>query len=55
MHDINFFTYGICKNSFGPWALDCGPNTPVTKNYAFGQTSLNNPIKGILTPSAIVN
>lgn len=44
----------MSKNSLGPWAFDSGPRTPVTMNWAFGQSPLKYPIKGIEPPSAIV-
>lgn len=42
---------GKCKNSFGPWAFEFGPKTPVTMNYAVGYYSFNVFIKGIEPPS----
>eukprot|EP00001_Collodictyon_triciliatum_P069195 12277_1 len=38
-------------NSFGPWALECGPKTPVMTNCAAGNILPSMPMKGILPPS----
>ena len=37
---INFLVNGICKNSFGPWAFENGPNTPVTMNCDLGNYNI---------------
>src|SRR5690348_1782973 len=42
---------GICRNSFGPCALECGPSTPVIRNCAFGNFSPSMPMNGMLPPS----
>src|SRR6185437_2553087 len=42
---------GMCRNSFGPCALECGPSTPVIKNCACGNFSPSIPMKGMLPPS----
>jgi len=52
MHPIKLFVIGICKNSFGPWALVSGPRIPVITNYDFGNKSPNNFINGIEPPIA---
>ena len=33
---VSFRANGMCRNSFGPWALDFGPSTPVIMNCASG-------------------
>ena len=48
---VSFFAYGICKNSFGPCALDPGPRTPVITNCALGNCSPNIAINVIVPPS----
>ena len=35
----------------GPWALELGPKTPVTINWAFGQNAASKPKNGIEPPS----
>ena len=42
---------GMCRNSFGPWALECGPSTPVIMNCACGNFSPSMPMNGIEPPS----
>jgi len=42
---------GICRNSLGPWALDCGPKTPVIKNCASGNCSPSIAMNGMVPPS----
>jgi len=44
---------GMCRNSLGPCALECGPNTPVTTNYAFGKRLPSIAMNGIEPPSPI--
>src|SRR5690606_42071564 len=44
---------GICRNSFGPWALECGPSTPVIMNCAPGNFSPSMPMNGIEPPSPV--
>ena len=38
-------------NSFGPWALEPGPITPVTRNWASGNRSPSMLMNGIDPPS----
>ena len=42
---------GMCRNSFGPCALECGPSTPVMRNCASGNFSPSMPMNGIVPPS----
>src|SRR5690348_17539208 len=42
---------GMCRNSFGPCAFECGPRTPVIRNCAFGNFSPSMPMNGMLPPS----
>src|SRR5690348_8308249 len=46
-----FLPVGMCRNSFGPCALECGPSTPVMRNCAFGNFSPSMPMNGMLPPS----
>ena len=41
----------MCRNSFGPCALECGPSTPVIMNCAPGNFSPSMPMNGIVPPS----
>src|SRR5471032_1772687 len=51
IHADTFLAMGICRNSLGPWALECGPNTPVTTNWVLGNFAPSMAIKGIEPPS----
>jgi len=42
---------GMCRNSFGPCAFECGPSTPVIMNCAPGNFSPSIPMNGIVPPS----
>jgi hypothetical protein len=44
---------GMCRNSLGPCALECGPKTPVTTNCACGKRSPSIAMNGIEPPSPI--
>ena len=44
---------GMCRNSFGPCAFECGPRTPVTTNCACGNFSPSIAMNGMLPPSPI--
>src|SRR5690348_958484 len=46
-----FLAVGMCKNSLGPWALECGPSTPVTTNCVLGNFLPNIAINGMEPPS----
>src|ERR1700728_2556248 len=46
-----FLPVGMCKNSLGPWALECGPSTPVTTNCVLGNFLPSIAMKGIEPPS----
>src|SRR5580704_6987546 len=50
-HAVSFFAYGTCRNSFGPWAFECGPRTPVMRNCASGKCLPSMAMKGIVPPS----
>ena len=41
------------SEGLGPWALECGPSTPVITNWALGNFSPSMPMKGIEPPSPI--
>ena len=51
MQAVSFLPVGMCRNSFGPWALEPGPSTPVIRNWAFGKRAPSMPMKGIEPPS----
>src|ERR1700761_4402908 len=53
MQADSFLANAICRNSFGPWALECGPNTPVTTNWVLGNFAPSMAMKGIEPPSPI--
>src|ERR1700742_1276460 len=46
-----FLAVGMCRNSLGPWALECGPSTPVTTNWVLGNFLPNMAMKGMEPPS----
>src|SRR6185503_799871 len=48
---LTFLAVGMCRNSLGPCALECGPRTPVTTNWVFGYFSPSIAMKGIEPPS----
>src|SRR6201986_1171790 len=48
-----FLAVGIWRNSLGPWALECGPSTPVTTNWVLGNFAPSMPMNGIEPPSPI--
>src|SRR5881227_3030260 len=48
---VNFFAYGTCRNSLGPWAFDLGPSTPVTSICACGNLTPSIPMNGMVPPS----
>ncbi len=52
-HAVSFFAYGMCRNSLGPCALECGPSTPVMRNCAPGKCLPSIAMKGIVPPSPI--
>src|SRR5512135_3367710 len=53
MQALTFFAVGMCRNSLGPCALECGPSTPVTTNCAAGNFSPSIAMNGMLPPSPI--
>src|SRR5262249_13573280 len=46
----SFLPAGICRNSLGPCAFECGPRTPVIRNWACGNRSPSMLINGIVPP-----
>src|SRR3546814_10174910 len=44
---VTFLPIGMCRNSLGPCALECGPSTPVIMNCAPGNFSPSMPMNGI--------
>src|SRR6185437_722159 len=48
---LTFLAVGMCRNSLGPWALECGPRTPVTTNWVRGNFAPSMAMKGIEPPS----
>lgn len=53
--DINFLTYGISSDSFGPCAFEFGPKRPVIINCPFGHVVLRRCMNGIDIPSLTAN
>lgn len=51
MQADSFLAKGMCRNSLGPWALECGPSNPVTTNCVPGNFSPSMAMKGIEPPS----
>src|SRR5471032_985757 len=51
IHADTFLAMGIWRNSLGPWALECGPNTPVTTNWVLGNFAPSMAMKGMEPPS----
>src|SRR5258706_3706699 len=51
MHSVSLRAVGMWRNSFGPWAFDPGPSTPVMQNWAFGNFSPSMYMNGIVPPS----
>src|SRR4029078_10092278 len=47
---VSFLAYSMCRNSFGPCALECGPSTPVMRNCAFGNFSPSMAMHGMVPP-----
>ena len=50
---VSFFAYGTCRNSLGPCAFDCGPNTPVTMNCVDGNLMPSMAMNGMVPPVPI--
>ena len=48
---VSFCAVGMWRNSFGPWAFDSGPSTPVTRNWAAGNSAPSIAMNGIVPPS----
>ena len=49
-HAVTLRAVGRCRNSFGPWAFDSGPSTPVIRNCASGYRSPSIDINGMPPP-----
>src|SRR5262249_61227045 len=49
-HAVTFTPVGRSMNSFGPWAFEPGPMTPVTRNWARGKRSPSMLMNGIEPP-----
>jgi hypothetical protein len=47
---VSLRAYGTCRNSLGPCAFDCGPSTPQTIIWDFGNPWLSMFIRGIVPP-----
>src|SRR5262249_10254949 len=50
-HAVTFTPVGRSMNSFGPWAFEPGPMTPVTRNCACGNRSPSMLMNGMEPPS----
>src|SRR5579871_4692963 len=50
---VTLLPVGMCRNSLGPCALECGPSTPVMTNCVLGNFSPSMPMNGIEPPSPI--
>jgi hypothetical protein len=47
---VSLRAVSMCRNSFGPCALEFGPSTPVTRNCVPGKRSPSIPMNGMLPP-----